>query len=224
MLNEEKKQYYPYSVLKTHSRNFTKFSPNSALNFVTTSLMWAKSLSRRGLLVRILSEPSELKDGESNFELSFKKYVLKYANEFQLGPDDFQELYQYLLKWDILRVCCGMQMSKHWRKRLQMGTELEKGSTKVCRENIDIGAVERSFLQLNLTSLLKSNLVVTDVLRPSNVDGDLDGTYCERYRSFVKTYPSDFNVDMNNTSRKFRERRTNNHKKYRKGKSKKSQT
>ncbi|CAL6334109.1 unnamed protein product [Bathycoccus prasinos] len=161
--------------------------------------MWAKSLSQQGLL---------------DSKLSFKKYVLKYANEFQLGPDDFQELYEYLLEWDILRVCCGMQMSKHWRKQLQMGTELKRGSTKVCRKNIDIGAVERSYLQLNLTSLLKSNLVVTDVLKPSNVDRDLDGTYCERYRSFVKTNPSaGFNVDMNNTSRKFRERRTNNHKK-----------
>ena len=218
----EKQEEYPYSVLKSHSHNFTKFSPNSSINFVTTSKMWAKSLRRRGLSVRAVSDPSVLKRDATNTELSFQKYVMKYAKVFQLSQDDFQELYGYLLKWDILRVCCGMQMSKHWRKQLERGTESERGSHEVCTKNIDIGAIERSYLQLNLTSSLKRNLVVADAVKPSNVDGDLDGTYCERYRSFVKTNPTGFNVGMNGTGRKFILKRKNNHKKYRKGKRKKS--
>ena len=75
----EKQEEHPYSVLKSHSRNFTKFSPKSSINFVTTSKMWAKSLRRRGLTVRVVSEPSVLKSEANYAELSFQKYVMKYA-------------------------------------------------------------------------------------------------------------------------------------------------
>jgi len=162
------------------------------VSVLTTSVEWAENMTRNGLKVRHVSMPTQLLN--SDYKSMIREYAFNYANIFELSSDDTEELIQFLLRWDILRVCCGMQMSAKWRRVLERGRELQNGSNELCRGNIDIGAQELSFLSLTLTSQIKARQGLKEIPKPSNVDDELDGTYCERYRSFVKTKRSGHNV------------------------------
>ena len=117
----------------------------------------------------------------------------RYAEMFELDAIDTEELISYLEYWDVLRMCCGMQMSRGWRQELERGTEIQFSAHQVCKKHIDIGVKERDFIKLPLTIQIAKIKLLSVIARPSLQDGVLDGNYCERYRDFVKSGRSAFN-------------------------------
>ena len=151
----------------------------------------------------MLSEPGELVN--SSYEILITSYVLKYKKLFELSISDTEELIQYLMLWDIWHVCCGMQMSAHWRQNLESGTESHASALQLCKEYADIGFIESTFIALIWTAQILEKKAVAEMARPSTVDENLDGSYCKSYREFVKTKRSGMNVKWIAASKKTKE-------------------
>ena len=114
--------------------------------------------------------------------------VYDYARLFGLTATQRNELVEYVRFWDILRVCCGVQMSKHAKKEIIEGQVGQSNQTMhspnyhAC-SMYDIDEVERMFMNTKLYAKLmkygSSN--IKSMARPSQMDGELTGTYCSRY-------------------------------------------
>jgi len=190
--------HHPYAVVKTHElKSVTSLSIPVPCEIATTSMEWAKILGGAGQNVSIISEPSELHTN-SELGVGIRPYVRRYAEMFELDAIDTEELISYLEYWDVLRMCCGVQMSRRWRQELERGTEMQFSAHQVCKKHIDIGVKERDFIKLPLTIQIAKIKILSVIARPSLVDGVLDGNYCERYRAFVKSGRSAFNRGIPN--------------------------
>jgi len=201
-------ELYPYTVLKTHTLDAISKLSKSDFTVATTSKVWQKYLGKSGVKVGVLSEPGELVN--SSHEILIRSYVLKYSKLFELSISDTEELIQYLMHWDVLRVCCGVQMSARWRRNLESGTESRASANiKLCNKYADIGLIENTFIGLNLTAQIIEKEAVAIMARPSNKDEKLDGSYCKNYRDFVKKKHSGMNIKMTDSFQKKRKKFSN---------------
>eukprot|EP00040_Diaphanoeca_grandis_P027371 m.155695 g.155695 ORF g.155695 m.155695 type:complete len:636 (-) comp30950_c0_seq3:594-2501(-) len=132
-------------------------------------------------------------------EVSKKGYYGVYEYQSSLGLDDDQVemLLEFVRYWDILRLCCGRQMSKHWRNALlhappARGYDVHKPSFAGC-EMYNISQVEVFFLNSNVSQLLATYPLLAPMLKPATVDDKLDGTYCEQYNRDVTIKHLEFN-------------------------------
>lgn len=106
----------------------------------------------------------------------------RYARMFDLDEQGTGALLSYIRYWEILRKCCGAQMSKDYRLRLQgQHARKEKGLNDfgydMC-EAYDIGAVEKLLVQTEV--FLKCGSRIEALRRASSKDLEFDGTYCAR--------------------------------------------
>mmetsp|Transcript_15379 Transcript_15379/g.42564 ORF Transcript_15379/g.42564 Transcript_15379/m.42564 type:complete len:172 (+) Transcript_15379:768-1283(+) len=115
---------------------------------------------------------------------------------FRLSRESQDELVEYMRYWDILRRCCGKQMSGKWRN--EQFPEAKQAHDYNRTEYLhspryhgcamyDIDRVEDLFLQTPLYQKLVSHPQLEIVARPSQADPPLTGTYCSRYNEAVRT-------------------------------------
>jgi len=85
----------------------------------------------------------------------------KYQQLFEMSEEESDVFYDWLSKWDILRRCCGRQMSKSWRSYLQKPSKSASGSTVTFCKSINVSQVERD---LYSTALVQHMLSRTPAL------------------------------------------------------------
>lgn len=113
--------------------------------------------------------------------------VERYAKYFGLDAEQSAKLHEYFRYWDVLRRCCGKQMAIDWREMVRHRT-LDPGSVKPGRLRHDVHDASYHAcdmynitdveLRLLGTAVLESKDVPRQLLRTSDVDGEMDGTYC----------------------------------------------
>ena len=127
--------------------------------------------------------------------------IIEYQKYFSLSDTQKERALEYIRYWDILRVCCGKQMSADWRRQLapsaRYKTHHDKNSSAypAC-EMYNIGEVEKLLMNTYVYQHFAHIPSLQDIIgKPSNVDGKLDGTYCERCNKNVALKSLHFNVD-----------------------------
>ena len=136
-----------------------------------------------------------------------------YVSKFDLSAVQATDVADYIRLWDILRVCCGAQMSKVYRAQLHsLGNSTytrrnatmhkhmhsQKKHKRVKRSPSDdcdttqLDDIERRLMQ---TNVYQSCAAGTDLLgKVSLQDGYLDGTYCSRAREATTRFHLVFNA------------------------------
>ncbi|KAL7530405.1 hypothetical protein ACHAWF_003363 [Thalassiosira exigua] len=115
-----------------------------------------------------------------------------YAHIFSLSSFQRNELLEYMRYWDILRICCGKQMSNKWR--MEQWPEWKIGKEFIDTHDprypacsmFNIDEVERLFLNTTLHKRIKGHSIAAGVRH-------LNGTYCSCYNKLVKTQGVEFN-------------------------------
>jgi len=186
-------------VVKTHVFPGGHFASENFVVFATSSGDRTKiyeSLKQAGFVVPFVSD------------LSFvAKYgyhsVLQYKDVLGMTDDEIGVVVEAIRYWDILRLCCGMQMSEDWRNRLYPRSGYHDHRTEHdlgyhgC-EIYNISQVEEDFRSTVLYTSVAQYKHLKPMLRPSTVDGDLDGTYCLRYDEHVRATGIGFNKALPN--------------------------
>lgn len=140
-------------------------------------------LEAKGLNVGVIQDLETLK------KLGIDHWLKVYADFFSLSPNDLQVMSKYFKIWNVLRQCCGMQMSKSYRNDLLPSDKKnsEFRPHPFCG-SIDTDVVEASFMNTELYRLISQYQLMRRMNRPSTVDGDLNGTYCSRYSAAVREH------------------------------------
>jgi len=131
--------------------------------------------------------------------------ALEYQSIFGLSNKNMQDIIEYLQYWDVLRRCCGMQMSRHWRAHLmprdkvmtqqKVNGVVDSSKVSFCQGH-NISSIENAFMATKLYQELKVRPKLHPMLSPSNVDDVLDGSYCSRYNDFVRNTGAQFNEPL----------------------------
>jgi len=113
-------------------------------------------------------------------------FVWEYQKIFDFDDNVMKEVERYFEKWDLLRQCCGSQMSADWRIEIRNGRPPPGKGEHLCKKE-DIGQIERDYISLDIVKKLQNpDSGLKEMARPSEIDGDLDGNYCEYYNHGVK--------------------------------------
>jgi hypothetical protein len=110
------------------------------------------------------------------------KVIEDYKSVFSLTDSEFAEVVDYIRLWDILRRCCGPQMSSDYRARLlrhkTYKPHRQSGNVAfdAC-ENYDIDAVEKAFIATSLTQRCEALVAVSSGLSWAIPNGQ----FCKRY-------------------------------------------
>lgn len=208
-----------YSVFKTHSSHF-KLPENATRDtlwlFATTSL--TESDPRR-----VVSELSgrlrwPVKLAQSTLELSklgSHAFAARYADLFELSERQLYALLHYIRYWDILRQCCGTQMSEVWRTALlkndsrasPRGSPHWPGPVKFPRtsdspahpscEMYELDAVEAALMQTDVYRRFGGR--EKRIRSVSDLDGDFSGTYCSASNRAIAALHLEFNANLSVT-------------------------
>jgi hypothetical protein len=120
--------------------------------------------------------------------------ILKdYTDIFQLSPVESADFREYMTLWDVLRVCCGSQMSSHYRQRLHSNkpppaTKYKRIASDFCEDH-NLGEIERKIISTVVFHRCEGHRVKY----LSSRDQILDGTYCERATRATKVLKLGFN-------------------------------
>jgi hypothetical protein len=127
--------------------------------------------------------------------------VREYQTVLEMTDKEMDVLVEYIRFWDILRLCCGKQMSDDWRNRLfpRQNYNIHRSAHDPAYAGCEIYNITK--VEENLRSTVLYTAIarfdhLKPMLRPSQVDGDLDGTYCERYNEVVRAIGTGFNEDI----------------------------
>jgi len=111
--------------------------------------------------------------------------IYEYQQFFNIPTKLMDLVYEYMRYWDILRVCCGPQMSEDWRQALLNNTSYrphhshESPAYPAC-EMYDLDKVE----ELYLNSVL---------MKRFSLPSKFDGTYCSRCSANIQKRHLKFN-------------------------------
>ena len=111
------------------------------------------------------------------------KIIEDYRPFFDITDGEFSDVVRYMRAWDVLRRCCGPQMSKDYRARLYGDTRYvpHRGPGSVDYDSCeiyDVDAIERELVGLRLFKECDDLRTLQD-----KVDwATLNGTFCSRYK------------------------------------------
>lgn len=172
-----------YKVIKTHTMFTEKVQsiPPDAWVFLTSNGTLSnetdKHLSeiyKKNLIIRFVVDLSlVLKRGFS--------IVYEYQPIFGVTDAQIKRIAEHLRFWDILRVCCGKQLSRQWKHVLTSGPDNNtKGLAYPACEMYNICQVEQLFIETYISKQFRFIPSLKKVIgKPSPADGILDGSYCE---------------------------------------------
>lgn len=123
----------------------------------------------------------------------------RYQSLFGLSDEKMLHILQFLRYWDILRVCCGQQMSSDWRNKLAPQKDYirkhdpDNLAYHAC-EMYNISQVEQLFINTYIFRKFSRIKLMRDFMgKPSTVDGTLDGNYCELCNKNITKHNLQFN-------------------------------
>ena len=178
-------------IFKTHSE-LRYYLSEMAVVFTAAedreeAAVMRETLERDGHTVAFVQDMETLKeDGLTHL-------VDVYVAGYGLSEKYRASLNDYFSKWEILRQCCGKQMSSKWRNDM-MPEKYKLRSIKshpTCA-GIDIDEIERAFMKTDLYSLIENHPSVQVLNKPSLKDDNLNGTYCSSYNYLVRTQGLNF--------------------------------
>jgi len=182
-------------VIKTHKHIDTKFK--KTLWVFTTANKTRDQFKSEQYNVKHVQEMNSLSAAPENGG-GVENYILNYAtNIFGLPAEKTKFLMDFMRYWDVLRRCCGMQMSATWREELIL-----KGVQPTTNNNdtadlydlntvhecsaYNIDSVEQLFMNTTLYQQISSEFpLMINILKTSSKDRDLFGTYCSQYNQRV---------------------------------------
>ena len=141
-------------------------------------------LSSKGFDYAFIQDMEILKEVGSSGLIS--DYIIGYG----LSHIEKQQMIEYFERWEILRQCCGKQMSSKWRSDLyRLGKRKPRHS--LCSKH-DIDDVEQSFMSTDLYQRIDQYPNIRELNKPSLLDDALNGTYCSNYNHLVHTQKLNF--------------------------------
>jgi len=173
-------------VVKTHS-SVDEFLNCNATIFTTAmdrkeAAKISERLSQEGHAVAFVQDMESLK------EIGIPGLVRTYIKGFGLSKSNEEEMIKYFSNWELLRQCCGKQMSSRWRNDLfpehLKNKQIEPHPT--CK-SYNIDNVEKEFMGSKLFQVIEEYPNVRPLNKPSLLDGALNGTYCSSYNNLVQT-------------------------------------
>lgn len=172
-------------IFKTHI-DLNKFLRYDAIIFTTAKTKTQateikSSLEEQGHDVAYVQDMETLKRG------GIPRIAHDFAFGYDLPREDEEKLAEYFSQWEILRQCCGEQMSKNWRNDLLPEVYKKDEKTHPFCANHDIDEIEKTFMETELYSWLDAYPNMRPFNKPSLRDGDLTGTYCSAYNGRIKT-------------------------------------
>ena len=185
------------TVMKTHNVNHIgAFVANSSTGIFITTRTKERGRKMADRLARKTGENVSLvQDLETLSEIKAVGFLDLYADFFDLPSHYLPLLHDYFTLWEKLRVCCGAQMSKHWRNELHPSTRDKNFDPHPFCGSLDIDVVERAFMNTTIFKMIDS-LELRGMNRPSLRDDALDGSYCSRYNNAVWTKGLRFNQKL----------------------------
>ncbi len=178
-------------IFKTHI-DLEKFLKYDAIIFTTTktkrqAATIKSSLEKEGHDVAYVQDMETLKRG------GIPRIAQDFAFGYDLPKEDEEKLVEYFSQWELLRQCCGEQMSKNWRNDLlpEVYKKDKMAHHRFCADH-DIDEIEKAFMETELYSWLDAYPNMRPFNKPSLRDGDLNGTYCSSYNERVKTEALNF--------------------------------
>lgn len=184
-----------YDVFKFHERPaMPTESTRERLWVIATGLDadWNTTVDQRdaieshlGWPVHLTQQPAELR------RRGWEHFATKYADAFRLTMPQREALVEYTRHWEVLRRCCGTQMSSSWRAALQ-GAAAD-GRAHACAAH-DLDAVEAALMT---TEVYRRFGARDKHLRSLSLrDGDLNGSYCRWANEQVGRRSLAFNADL----------------------------
>ena len=123
----------------------------------------------------------------------------EYQKIFGLTDEQMKHVVEFLRYWDIIRVCCGIQMSADWRNHLapnktyRQHHDTNSLSYPAC-EMYNISSVEALLLNTRAFKTFSNISTLSNVIgKPSVVDGYLNGSYCKRCSENISKHNLKFN-------------------------------
>ena len=114
--------------------------------------------------------------------------VQAYVTGYGLSKKLQSNLNEYFTNWELLRQCCGQQMSVRWRNDMMPEKfKIGKFGTHPTCATYDIDSIEQAFMNTELYSLIEKYPNIQPLNKPSLNDGNLNGTYCSSYNYLVRT-------------------------------------
>jgi len=190
-------------VIKTHNYIDTKFK--KTLWVFTTANKTRDRLELEQYNVKHVQDLNLLSAAPENGG-GVENYILNYAtNMFGLPAEKTKFIMDFMRYWDVLRRCCGTQMSKTWREELIL-KGVQPNTNNYDTANLydlntvhecsayNIDSVEQLFMNTTLYQQISSEFpLIIHMLKTSNRDRDLFGTYCSQYNQHVSSEHLRFN-------------------------------
>ncbi|XP_053386286.1 uncharacterized protein LOC128550714 [Mercenaria mercenaria] len=202
-----KKKSKKYIVIKTHAiAKFLTKIPSHSWIFMTSKVKFSPKEKQRYSLTRQNIKVIRAKNITIKYvaDINFvskrgHSVVYEYQPIFGISDAKMQHMAEYFRYWDILRLCCGKQMSADWRNHLSLNPNYKRHHVhnssihSVC-ERYNISQVEVQFLNTYAFKTFAHIDSLRDVIgKPSTVDGKLDGSYCERCNANITHRSLKFN-------------------------------
>lgn len=178
-------------IFKTHV-DLDKFLKYDAVIFTSTTTS-KKAAALKSHLEEQGHDVAHVQDMETLKSGGIKRIAADFAFGYDLCKDDEEMLVEYMTKWEVLRQCCGQQMSSSWRNDL-LPEVYKKEQLKphpFCKD-YDIDEIENAFMKTKLFSLLDAYHNMRQFNKPSLRDGELNGSYCSSYNERIKTEALNF--------------------------------
>uniref|UniRef100_A0A6S8C759 Uncharacterized protein n=1 Tax=Aplanochytrium stocchinoi TaxID=215587 RepID=A0A6S8C759_9STRA len=186
-------------VIKTHSGRYINEvwgPPNTTSVFMTSKMRekdkeYIESVRKFGYTIPFVQSVSDVS------KLSHQ-ILYEYQSVFELPDEDMMLLGEFMRYWDILRQCCGVQMSSSWRQQLldENITSNEHNPWYSACDTYNISRVESRFMSSILFNEINRLPRLRSMLRVSGRDAELNGSYCERYNTAVRRNHLHFNQMM----------------------------
>ena len=171
------------AVIKTHSGVPNHLGEHqSAWLFATAS---SESEVQRLRSAHPANSAFPLKYVQFMAELSRRGYTLaaEYRSVFGLSDEQASQLVEYMQPWEVLRQCCGKQMSEIYRAQLQHRTPSYVSGPDPGCSAYNLDEVEQQLLQ---TDVYRRHSHRSRTLRAvSNIDDELNGTYCRNQNARI---------------------------------------
>ncbi|XP_045197257.2 uncharacterized protein LOC123551986 isoform X2 [Mercenaria mercenaria] len=200
-----KQPSHKYSVIKTHflKDSLLRILPSDSWIFMTSSDSLSEEKERQLEEVKRKIKNIRIKIpyiADINMVSKRGHYIVyEYQPIFNVSDKQMQFAVEYLRYWDILRLCCGKQMSADWRNHLSPSESYifhhdPHSLTYPACEMYNISEVEQLMMKTYVYKQFGNVPSLHDIIgKPSNVDGDIDGYYCDRCNRNISTKHLGFN-------------------------------
>jgi len=180
-------------IYKTHI-DLEKFLRYDAAIF-TTATTSKEAASVKSILEEQGHDVAYVQDMQRLKREGIPSIAQDFAFGYDLPKEDEEKMVEYFSKWEILRQCCGEQMSKYWKNDLTPDVykkvTLKDHPHPFCADH-DIDEIEKGFMETKLYSKLDAYPNMRPFNKPSLRDGELNGTYCSSYNQRIKTEALNF--------------------------------